>query len=73
MATRIELMLDKSASDVRVQQLAGNLESFVGSRRDAKLKLGQISREVVKSGRFNDRKKALGYLSKWAKEYEDLQ
>jgi len=72
-ATRIELMVDKSASDERVQQLAKILESFVGSRPDAKLKLGQISSEIVQSGRSNDRKMALGYLRKWAKEFEDLQ
>ena len=70
-ATRIELMVDKSASDDNVQRLAGMLESFVGSRRDAKLKLGQVSSEIVRSGRFDDRTKAIGYLRKWAKEYED--
>ncbi len=70
-ATRIELMVDKSASDDNVQRLAGMLEKFVGSRRDAKLKLGQISSEIVRSGEFDDRTKAIGYLRKWAKEYED--
>jgi hypothetical protein len=69
--TRIELMVDKSAGDERVQQLASALESFVQSRRDAKRKLGQVSSEIVKSGRFNDRTTAFGYLRKWAKDYED--
>ena len=69
--TRIELMVDKSASDERVQQLATALESFVRSRPDAKRKLGQVSSEIVKSGRFNDRTTAIGYLRKWAKDYED--
>jgi hypothetical protein len=70
-ATRIELMVDKSASDERVQQLARGLESFVRSRREAKIKLGQVSSEIIQGGRFSDRKKAIGYLRKWAKEYED--
>jgi hypothetical protein len=69
--TRIELMVDKSASDDRVQQLASALESFVRSRPDAKRTLGRQASEIVKSGRFNDRTKAIGYLHKWAKEYED--
>ena len=64
-------MLDKSASDEDVQRLARILESFVKNRRDAKLKLGRVSSEIVNSGRFNDRKKAIGYLRKWAKEYEE--
>ena len=70
-ATRIELMVDKSASDDNVQRLAKMLERFVGSRRDAKLKLGQVSSEIVRTGRFDDRTKAIDYLRKWAKEYED--
>jgi hypothetical protein len=70
-ATRIELMVDKSASDERVQQLARDLESFVRSRPDAKRTLGQLSAEIVKSGRFTDRTKAIGYLRSWAKEYEE--
>jgi hypothetical protein len=69
-ATRIELMVDKSASDESVQQNAGALESFVRTRPDAKRTLGQMSSEIVKSGRFKDRTKAIGYLHKWAKEYE---
>ena len=69
--TRIELLVDKSVSDERVQQLASGLESFVRSRRHAKVKLGQVSSEIVQSGRFSDRKKAIGYLRKWAKEYEE--
>lgn len=70
-ATRIELMVDKSASDERVQQLAGALESFVQSRPDAKRTLGRLSSEIVESGQFNDRAKAVGYFHKWTKEYED--
>lgn len=70
-ATRIELMVDKSANDERVQQLAQALESFVSSRPDAKRTLGQRSSEIVKGGGFNDRTKAIGYLQKWAKEYDD--
>jgi hypothetical protein len=69
--TRVELMVDKSASDEQVQQLARVLESFVASRRDAKRKLGQVATEIVTSGRFNDRTTAIGYLRKWAKDYED--
>ncbi len=69
--TRIELMVDKSASDERVQQLARDLESYVRSRPDAKRTLGQQASAIVKSGRFNDRTKAIGYLHKWAKEYEN--
>lgn len=69
--TRIELMVDKSASDERVQQLARDLESFVRSRPEAKRTLGQRSSEIVKSGRFNDRTKAIGHLHNWAKEYKD--
>jgi len=59
-------MLDKSASEN-----AHTLESFVRSRADAKRTLGQLSSEITKGGRFNDRAKAMGYLQKWAKEYED--
>jgi hypothetical protein len=69
--TRIELMMDKSASDDRVQQLASALESFVRSRPDAKRTLGRRSSEIVKSGQFNDRTKAMSYLHKWAKEYDE--
>ena len=70
-ATRIELMLVESASDDRVRQLATVLERFVRSRRDAKIKLGQMSKEIVKRGEFDDRTPAIEYLRKWAKEYED--
>jgi hypothetical protein len=68
--TRMELLADESVSDERVQRYAAALESFVASRPDAKRTLGQVSREIVKSGRFNDRPKAIGYFRKWAKEYE---
>jgi len=68
---RIELLLDVSASDEQVQQRAKLLESFVASRPDAKRQLGQVSSEIVTSGRFNDRPTAIGYLRKWAKDYED--
>lgn len=70
-STRIELIVDKSASDDQVQVLATALESFVRSRPDAKRTLGRLSSEIVKSGRFSDRTKAIGYVHKWAKEYED--
>ncbi len=70
-ATRIELMLNKSASDDRVRQLAAVMERFVRSRRDAKIKLGQMSKEIVEGGQFDDRALAIGYLRKWAKEYEE--
>jgi hypothetical protein len=69
--TWIELMVDKSASDERVQQLAKFLEAFVQSRPDAKRTAGQRSSEIVLSGQFKDRTKAIGYLQKWAKEYGD--
>ena len=69
--TRIEQMVDEAASDEQVQQVAKVLESFVQNRRDAKRKLGQVSSEMVKSGRFNDRARVIGYLRKWAKDYED--
>jgi hypothetical protein len=69
--TRIELMVDTSASDERVQQLASALESFVQSRPAAKRTLGQVSSEIIKSGRFNDRTTAIGHLRKWAKDYVD--
>jgi hypothetical protein len=69
--TRIELMLDKSASDERVQQFASALESFVKSRPAAKRTLGQVSREIIESGRFSDRTTAIGYLRKWAKDFVD--
>ncbi len=70
-ATRIEQMVDKSASDEQVQQVAKLLDSYVRTRPDAKRALGQQSSEIVKGRRFNDRTKAIGYLNKWAKEYED--
>ena len=70
-ATRIELMLNKSASDDRVRQLAAVMERFVRSRRDAKIKLGQMSKEIVEGGQFDDRAPAIGYLRKWTKEYEE--
>ncbi len=70
-ATRIELMLDNSASDDRVRQLAGLLERFVRSRRDAKNQLGQMSKEIVERGEFNNRTPAISYLRKWAREYEE--
>jgi hypothetical protein len=70
-STRIELMVDKSASDESVQQVAGALESFVQSRPDARRALGRLSSEIVKSGQFNERAKAIDYFHKWAKEYED--
>ena len=70
-ATRIELMLNKSASDDRVRQLAAVMERFVRSRRDAKIKLGQMSKEIVEGGQFDDRELAIGYLRKWAKEYDE--
>ncbi len=70
-ATRIELMLNKSASDDRVRQLAAVMERFVRSRRDAKIKLGQMSKEIVEGGQFDDRALAIGYLRKWTKEYEE--
>jgi sialidase-1 len=69
--TRIELMVDESASDERMQQLASALESFVRTRPDAKRTLGQQSREIVKSGRFKDRTKAIGYFHKWMEVYDD--
>ena len=69
--TRIEQMVDESASDEQVQKLAKVVESFVASRPDAKRKLGQASSEIVTSGRFSDRTTAIGYLRKWAKDYED--
>lgn len=68
--TRIELMVATSASDEQVQQIAGAIESYVRTRPDAKRTLGQRSSEIVKSGQFKDRAKALSYLRKWAKEYE---
>jgi hypothetical protein len=69
--TWIELMVDKSASDERVEQLATLLESFVKSRPDAKRTLGLRSSEIVKGVRFNDHVKAIGYLQKWASDYDD--
>ena len=69
-ATRIELMLDDSASDARVRQLAGLLERFVRSRPDAKIKLGQMSKEIVERGTYDDRTLAIVYLRRWAREYE---
>ena len=70
-ATRIELMLDESATEDRVRQLARVLERFVRSRRDAKIRLGQMSKEIVDRGEFEDRTPAIGYLRKWAKEYDE--
>jgi hypothetical protein len=70
-STRIELLVDRSASDDQVQQQATTLESFVRTRPKAKRTLGRLSSEIINSGRFSDRTKAIGYLQKWAKEYED--
>ena len=69
--TRIELMVDQSSGDERVKQLASALESFVASRPEAKRKLGQASSEIIQNGQFTDRRTAIGYLRKWAKDYEE--
>jgi hypothetical protein len=70
-ATRIERMVDESASDERVQQLAKLVESFVSNRLELEPKLGEISSEIVQSGRFDHHTKAIGYLRKWAAAYKD--
>jgi len=64
-------MVNKLTSEQRVLRDARYLEALVKTHHEAKVKLGQISSEIVQSGRFTDRKTAIGYLRKWAKEYED--
>ena len=68
-AMRLERLLDKSTSDDLFKRMSRGLESYARSRPAAKSKLGQLASEYVQSDQYEDRKVAIGYLRKWAKEY----